>query len=117
MGKGFKERDNGSEGRDVGGRGAGSKWGEVVVAPVGYNQDVFKAMYRADGKTTCEVSGTEDHSSLWIVSERLQEKDSGSTGAGGREGGSDVGACTPGGRVRVRFRQVKGGVRRVEATP
>ncbi len=27
------------------------------VATVGYNQDIFKAMNRADGKTTCEVGG------------------------------------------------------------
>jgi hypothetical protein len=41
---------------------------------------------------------------LRIVRERLQGEDSGSTGAGGRKGGSDVGACTPGERVRVRDR-------------
>ncbi len=57
MGKGFKERDNGSEGRDVRGRGAGSKGGDANVTPVGYNQDVFEAVDGADGKATCEVSG------------------------------------------------------------
>ena len=27
------------------------------VAQVGYNQNIFKTMNRADGKTTCEVGG------------------------------------------------------------
>ncbi len=57
MGKGFEERDNGSEGRDVRGRGSGSKGGDVDVAQVGYNQDVLEAVDEADGETTCEVGG------------------------------------------------------------
>ncbi len=111
VGKSFKERDNGSEGRDIRGRGSGSKRGDVDVAPVGFKQDVFKAVDRADGKATCEVSGGPlvlvdgDETAPW------------GTGAGGRGRGSDVGGCSPGGRVGDRFRQVEGGVRRVEATP
>ena len=57
MGQSFEERDNRREGRDVRGRGTRAKRGDVDVATVGYNQKIFKAMHRADGKTTCEVGG------------------------------------------------------------
>jgi hypothetical protein len=63
------------------------------------------------------VRSAEDHLSLWMVRERLQRGDNGSTGAGERVGVSDAGGYTPGGRGGNRLRQVEGGVRRVEATP
>ena len=53
----FEERDNRSKCSNVRGRGTIAKRGDVDVATVGYNQKIFKAMHRADGKTTCEVGG------------------------------------------------------------
>ena len=53
----FEERDNRSEGSNVRGRGTIAKRGDVDVATVGNNQNIFEAMDRANGKTTCEVGG------------------------------------------------------------
>ena len=53
----FKEGDDRSKGRDVGGRGARAERSYVDVALVGYNQDILKSVNRTNGKTTCEVGG------------------------------------------------------------
>ena len=48
MGQIFEERDNRSECSDVRGSGTIAKRGDVDVATVGDNQNIFEAMYRAD---------------------------------------------------------------------
>ena len=53
----FEERDNRSKCSNVRGRGTVAKRGDVDIATVGNNQNVFVTMYRANGKTTCEVGG------------------------------------------------------------
>jgi hypothetical protein len=93
MGKSFKERDNGSKGRDVRGRGSGSKRGDVDVATVGYNQDIFKAVDRADGKATCKVSGGPfvlvygDGTAPWRRQRVNRRRGEEARVRGGREGG------------------------------
>ncbi len=57
MGQSFEKRNDRGKGRDVRGRSTRVKRGDVNVATVSYNQDVLKSVDRADGKTTCEVSG------------------------------------------------------------
>ena len=57
MRQGFEERDNRNECSNVRGRGTVAKRGDVDVAMVGNNQNIFEAMDRANGKTTCEVGG------------------------------------------------------------
>ena len=61
---------------------------------------------------------------MWMVMERLQGGDNGSTGAGGRGGGPVRKEIGVGVRGEIRrgvggnkLRQVEGGVRHVEATP
>ena len=56
MGESVEEGDDGCEGGDVRGRGARGKRGEVDVAQMGYDQDVFKPVDGTDGETTCEVA-------------------------------------------------------------
>ena len=57
MGESVEEGDDRREGGDVRGRGARGKRGEVDVAQMGYDQDVFKPVDGTDGETTCEVAG------------------------------------------------------------
>ena len=57
MRQSFEERYDRGECSNVGGRGAVAKRGDVDIATVGNNQNVFVTMYRANGKTTCEVGG------------------------------------------------------------
>ena len=57
MRQSLEERYDRGECSNVGGRGAIAKRGDVDVATVGHDKNIFKAMDRADGKTTCEVGG------------------------------------------------------------
>ena len=57
MEESLEESDDGGEGSDIGGRGAGFERGKVDVPPVDNHQDVLVTLRRADGETTCEVGG------------------------------------------------------------
>ena len=57
MRKSFKEGDDRSKGRDVGGRSTRAERSDVDLATVGYNQNILESVDRTDGKATCEVGG------------------------------------------------------------
>ena len=53
MEESLEESDDGGEGSDIGGRGAGFERGKVDVPPVDNHQDVLVTLGQADGEATC----------------------------------------------------------------